>query len=74
MTHLPPFQETFPKSMIINSQHVKSNKYGAFCVSFILSVKNKNDFKKFIDHFNATLLKQNDKILKRYFSEILIPV
>ena len=124
---LPPFPETFPKSMIINTghssgpgihwvamilladkclyfdpfgvsivetdildyvqsryqsvdysntciQHVKSNKCGAFCVSFILSVKNKNDFKKFIDHFNATLLKQNDKILKRYFSEILIPV
>ena len=124
---LPPFPETFPKSMIINTghsigpgihwvamilladkclyfdpfgvsivetdildyvqsgyqsvdysntciQHVKSNKCGAFCVSFILSVKNKNDYKKFIDHFNATLLKQNDKILKRYFSEILIPV
>ena len=124
---LPPFPETFPKSMIINTGHssgpgihwvamilladkclyfdpfgvrivetdildyvksryqslvysntciqdVKSNKCGAFCVSFILSVKNKNDFKKFIDYFNATLLKQNDKILKRYFSEILIPV
>ena len=48
-------------------QHVKS-------VSFILSVKNKNDYKKIISHFNATLLKQNDKILKRYFTEILIPV
>ena len=124
---LPPFPETFPKSMIINTghssgpgihwvamilladkclyfdpfgvsiveteildyvksryqsvvysntciQHVKSIKCGAFCVLFILSVKNKNDFKKFISHFNATLLKQNDKVLKRYFTEILIPV
>ena len=124
---LPPFPETFPKSMIINTghssgpgihwvamimlaekclyfdpfgvrivetdildyvksryqshvysntciQHVKSNKCGAFCVSFILTVKNENDFKKFISHFNATLLKQNDKVLKRYFTEILIPV
>ena len=55
-------------------QHVKSNKCGAFCVSFILSAKNKSDYTKFIDHFNATLLKQNDKILKKIFSEILIPV
>ena len=55
-------------------QDVKSNKCGAFCVSFILSVKNKKDYKKFIAHFNATLLKQNDKLLKRYFTEILIPV
>ena len=55
-------------------QDVKSNKCGAFCVSFILSVKNKKDYKKFIAYFNATLLKQNDKLLKRYFTEILIPV
>ena len=55
-------------------QGVKSNKCGAFCVSFILSVKNKNDYIKFIAHFNAPLLKHNDKILKRYFTKILIPV
>ena len=53
---------------------VKSNKCGAFCVSFILSVKNKNDYKKFIAHFNAPLLKHNDKIFKKYFIKILIPV
>ena len=124
---LPPFPETFPKSMIINTDHskgpgihwvaiillvdeclyfdpfgvsiaeneifdylrfryrsfsysntciqdIKSKKCGAFCVSYILSVKNKNDYNKFIAQFNATLLKQNDIILNRYFSEISIPV
>jgi hypothetical protein len=55
-------------------QYMKSKKCGAFCVSFISSVKNKKDYNKFISHFNAPLLKHNDKILKRYFREILIPV
>tara|TARA_B110000977_G_C10997219_1_gene462382 strand:- start:434 stop:811 length:378 start_codon:yes stop_codon:yes gene_type:complete len=55
-------------------QDVKSNKCGAFCVSFILSVKNKYDYNKFIGHFNAPILKENDKILKGYFSNILIPL
>jgi hypothetical protein len=55
-------------------QDVKSNKCGAFCVSFILSVKNKYDYNKFIGHFNAPILKENDKLLKGYFSNILIPL
>ena len=55
-------------------QGVKSNKCGAFCASFILSVKNKNNYNKFTAHFNAPILKDIDKILKRYFSEILIPL
>ena len=55
-------------------QDMKSKKCGAFCVSYILSVKNKKDYNKFIAHFNAPLLIQNDRILKRYFRNILIPV
>ena len=55
-------------------QDIKSKKCGAFCVAFILSVKNKTDYNNFIASFNSSYLKQNDIILKRYFTEILIPV
>ena len=55
-------------------QDIKSKKCGAFCVAFILSVKNKTDYNNFIASFNSSYLKQNDIILNRYFSEKLIPV
>ena len=55
-------------------QDIKSKKCGAFCVAFILGVKNKTDYNNFIASFNSSYLKQNDIILNRYFSEKLIPV
>ena len=55
-------------------QDVTSTKCGAFCVAFILSVKNKMNYNKFIGHFNALLLIQNDIILKRYFLKFVFKV
>ena len=55
-------------------QDVTSTKCGAFCVAFILSVKNKMNYNKFIGHFNAPLLIQNDIILKRYFLKFVFKV
>jgi hypothetical protein len=55
-------------------QDVTSTKCGAFCVAFLLSVKNKMNYNKFIGHFNAPLLIQNDIILKRYFLKFVFKV
>ena len=55
-------------------QDVTSTKCGAFCVAFLLSVKNKMNYNKFIGHFNALLLIQNDIILKRYFLKFVFKV
>ena len=55
-------------------QDISSTKCGAFCVAFILSVRNKMNYNKFIGHFNAPLLIQNDKILKRYFLKLVFKV
>ena len=55
-------------------QDISSTKCGAFCVAFILSVRNKMNYNKFIGHFNALLLIQNDIILKRYFLKFVFKV
>ena len=55
-------------------QDIASTKCGAFCVAFILSVRNKMNYNKFIGYFNAPLLIHNDIILKRYFLNFVFKV
>ena len=55
-------------------QDITSTKCGAFCVAFILSVRNQIDYNKFIGHFNSPLLIQNDIILKRCFLNFVFKI
>ena len=51
-------------------QNYDSENCGEFCIAFIKMVKNKNDFKSFVNNFDFHNLKNNDKrivkILKKF--------
>ena len=50
-------------------QDVTSIKCGAFCVDFILNVKNHADYMNFMNMFSSIKLQQNDDILKERFKD-----
>ena len=50
-------------------QDVRSIKCGAFCVDFILNVKNHADYMNFMNMFSSIKLQQNDDILKERFKD-----
>jgi hypothetical protein len=54
----------------IRIQDITSNYCGAYCVCFVLHVKNDVTYDKFIGHYYSDNLLQNDEILKHDFSKI----
>ena len=50
-------------------QHNSSIKCGPFCIAFTKFVKNKSDFRKFINLFSKTNLKNNDVIVENIISK-----
>ena len=50
-------------------QDFQSTKCGAFCVDFILNVKNRTDYRNFIKGFSSLNLKYNDDILRGHFNK-----
>ena len=45
-------------------QHVESNKCGEFCIVFVVQVKSKHTYKKFIAQFNLENVRENDRIIE----------
>ena len=54
----------------IHIQDITSNYCGAYCVCFVLHVKDDLAYDKFIGHYYSDNLLQNDEILKQDFSKI----
>ena len=50
-------------------QDLESTKCGAFCVDFILNVKNRTEYTNFINGFSSFNLKHNDDILREHFKK-----
>ena len=50
-------------------QDLRSTKCGAFCVDFILNVKNRTEYTNFINCFSSLHLKHNDDILREHFKK-----
>ena len=50
-------------------QDLESTKCGAFCVDFLLNVKNRADYTNFINGFSSLNLKYNDDILREHFKK-----
>ena len=50
-------------------QDLGSTKCGAFCVDFLLNVKNRADYTNFINGFTSLNLKHNDDILREHFKK-----
>ena len=50
-------------------QDLESTKCGAFCVDFILNVKNRTEYTNFINGFSSLHLKHNDDILREHFKK-----
>ena len=50
-------------------QDLGSTKCGAFCVDFLLNVKNCADYTNFINGFSSFNLKHNDDILREHFKK-----
>ena len=51
-------------------QYYDSEKCGKFCIAFIKMVKNKIDFKSFVDNFDFHNLKNNDKQIEKILNEL----
>jgi hypothetical protein len=56
--------------LAIRIQDITSNYCGAYCVCFVLHVKDDDAYDKFIGHYYSDNLLQNDEILKQDFSKI----
>ena len=63
----PPALGTY---LDIPIQDITSNFCGAYCVSFVLHVKDDFTYEQFIGHYYSDNLLQNDEILKQDFSKI----
>ena len=46
-------------------QHVESSKCGEFCIVFVVQVKNKRTYEKFISQFNLENVKENDILIEK---------
>ena len=54
----------------IRIQDITSNYCGAYCVCFVLHVKDDVSYNNFIAHYNSNYLLQNDEKLQQDFSKI----
>ena len=63
----PPALGTY---LDIPIQDITSNFCGAYCVSFVLHVKDDVTYEQFIHHYYSDNLLENDEILKQDFSKI----
>jgi hypothetical protein len=45
-------------------QHITSNKCGEFCIVFVVQVKSKTTYEKFISQFNLEDVRENDIIIE----------
>ena len=53
-------------------QYYSSENCGKFCIAFIKMVKNKNDFKSFVNNFDFNNLKNNDKLIVKILKKFNI--
>ena len=53
-------------------QYYDSEKCGKFCIAFIRMVKNKTDFKSFVNNFDFHNLKNNDKLIVKILKKLNI--
>ena len=53
-------------------QYYSSENCGKFCIAFIKMVKNKNDFKSFVNNFDFNNLKNNDKLIVKILKKLNI--
>ena len=51
-------------------QYYDSENCGEFCIAFIKMVKNRNDFKNFVNNFDFHNLKNNDKQIEKILKKI----
>ena len=67
--YLQPYYENITY-LDIQIQDITSNYCGAYCVSFVLHVRDDAGYEQFIVHYFSENLLQNDEILKQDFSQI----